>query len=112
MDRTKYPLGKLFYCMLADTWDWNDNKNKFKCVRFLTGDVTGGFREGGILEYVQANDLRQGDLIHFRPTMDQLHGTLSVVHGVDPLGVVHLGNINVTPLQLHMIDKLHIAGRI
>jgi hypothetical protein len=110
MAKTEPDLGKLVYCNLADTWGWENNR--FRSLRFLTANVSGSFRDGVIPEYIQANKLRQGDLIHFRPTLNELHGFLSVVHAVDKRGVVHLGNINVTEFQLHMIDNLHIAGKI
>lgn len=105
MTPTNPDLGKLVYCMLADTWGWENNQ--FRARRFLTGMVV-----DGVFEEILANKLFQGDLIHFRPTLNELHGFLSVVHMVDKRGVVHLGNINVTPLQLHMIDQLHMTGKI
>ena len=110
MAKTDPNLGKLVYCELADTWGWENNQ--FRSLRFLTGNVSGSFRGGVIQEYIQANELSPGDLIHFRPTLNELHGFLSVVHMVDKRGVVHLGNIKVTPLQLQVIDKLHLTGKL
>jgi len=98
-------MGKLVYCMLADTWGWENNR--FRARRFLTGMVV-----DGVMEEILANKLFSGDLIHFRPTLNELHGYMSVVHMVDKRGIVHLGNIHVTPLQLNMIDHLHITGKI
>ncbi len=105
MAKTTANLGKLVYCMLADTWGWENNR--FRARRFLTGMVI-----KGKMEEILANKLFQGDLIHFRPTLNEPHGFLSVVHGVDKRGIVHLGNINVTPLQMQMIDQLHLTGKI
>lgn len=110
MAKTDPDLGKLVYCELAETWGWENNQ--FRSLRFLTGNVSGSFRDGVIPHYIQANELRSGDLIHFRPTLDNLHGFLSVVHLVDKRGVVHLGNINVTEMELYMLDRLHIMGKI
>lgn len=105
MAKTNPNLGKLVYCMLADTWGWENNR--FRSMKFFTGSVI-----DNKMEEIMANKLFSGDLIHFRPTLNELHGFLSVVHGVDKRGIVHLGNIKVTEFQLNMIDQLHMTGKI
>jgi hypothetical protein len=85
--------------------------NAFTSQRFYTGIV-----KDNKLEEIDVHELRQGDIIHFRPLVPVIGtsltpGVIAVVHATSPEGVVYLGNARISPEQLKEMSDLHVSGR-
>lgn len=100
------PFGRVVYCRMADTEGWNNNT--FKCPRFWLPEI----KDGRHIELTN-RDLKQGDLVHFRPLVPVLgSGVLGIVHTVTDSGRIILGNLNVSQEQLIKLNLLHLTGVI